>query len=708
MMLGVQYYRPPFPERRHWRGDMRLMAASGFDTVQLWACWGWIEPSPGDYRFDDYDELVEAAAGAGLHVVISTVGEIQPFWVHRELPGCEMVDHMGHKVQSSLRRECNVGLTPGACTDFPEVRERLGSFLAEIGKHYRGHATVSAWDCWNETRWAVQADGYVCFCPATVAAYRLWLEGRYGSLEGLNEVWHRRYSSWEDVVPGKRPGLPYTDNLEFERFLTDRAARHAEFRAEKLRSADGEHPVLAHCGTPSVYSSGFEFEQAVSRGSDTDLAAVLDGYGSSHFPAWQDMSAVELGTRIEAVASAVGGKPGWVSELQGGAACTGFAAWRRVERSEQQRWLWSAYGRGMKGVIIWCWRDEVFGRESSGFGIAGSDGAAAERLAGTAATAHVLRSYEELLDGYRPLAPRVGVVFAREGYQLDWAENGRDAEQASGCTAGWLKLFERLQVPYKVVDSAHPGALEGLSLLVMPWPLVVRGELANAVEAWVKSGGTLITESELGAFDERGFYIYPSDRQLANSFGLRSLGRRPVGSLREFKLGFVAGDTLATGSLPVAGWLERFAVVGTETIAADPNEGAVAVRRTVGSGKVFALGTLAGLGYLRSRDQGLESWARSAVKAACGNPLVSVSPSDGELVQWRLGRSQDAWLFFVVANEPVTAVRARFDGDVLPEGAHVEGLIGEAVPEHGDGPERTVSTMLSEDGVGVFSWRTLQ
>jgi beta-galactosidase len=664
-----------------------------------------VEPSPGEYRFDDYDELVETAAEAGLRVVISTIGEIQPFWVHRELPGCEMVDHMGHKVRSSLRQECNVGLTPGACADFPQVRERLGSFLEEIGKHYRGHATVGAWDCWNETRWAVQADGYACFCSATVAAYRSWLESRYGSLEGLNEVWHRRYSSWDDVVPGKRPGLPYTDNLEFERFLTDRAARHAAFRAEKLRSADGAHPVFAHCGTPSVYSGGFDFEQAVSRGSDTDLAAVLDGYGSSHFPAWQDMSAVELGTRIEAVASAVGAKPGWVSELQGGAACTGFGAWRRVERSEQQRWLWTAYGRGMKGVIIWCWRDEVFGRESSGFGIAGSDGAAAERLAGTEATGHVLRSYEEFLEGYRPLAPRVGVVFARECYQLDWAENGGDAEQASGCTTGWLKLFERLQVPYTVVDSAHPGALEGLSVLVMPWPLVVGEEMTNAVEAWVKAGGTLITESELGAFDERGFYIYPGDRRLASSFGLHSLGRRPVGSLRELRVGLGTGDALATGSLPVAGWLESFDEEGTEVIAAGPHEGAVAVRRTVGSGKVFALGTLAGLGYLRSRDPGLESWARSAVEAACGKPSVSVSPSDGELVQWRLGRSQDTWLFFVTADDPVTAVRARFDAHVLSECAHVESLIGEAVPERGSQSERTVSMMLSDDGVGVFSWK---
>lgn len=705
MMLGAQYYRPPFPERQHWRHDMSQIAASGFDTVQLWACWGWVEPSPGLYRFDDYDELVDLASMAGLRVVISTIGEIQPFWVHRELPGCELVDHMGHRVRSSLRRECNVGLTPGACTDFPEVQQRLGSFLTEIGKHYRGQAALKAWDCWNETRWAVQADGYVCYCTATVSAYREWLEGRYGSLDGLNEVWHRRYSSWEDVLPGKRPGVPYTDTLEFERFLTERAARHAAFRAEKLRSADGEHPVLAHCGAPSVYSGGFGFEQAVSRGSDADLAAVLDGYGSSHFPAWQEMSAVELGTRIEAVASAAGTKLAWVSELQGGAACSGFGAWRRVERAEQQRWLWAAYGRGMKGVIIWCWRDEVFGGESSGFGIAGSDGAALERLSGTAATGHLLRAHEELLEGYRPLAPRAGIVFAREGYQLDWAENGKDAEQALGSTTGWLKLFERIQVPYKVVDSAHPSALEGLSLLVMPWPLIVGESLGTAVEAWVKAGGTLITETELGAFDERGFYMYPGERRLAGAFGLRSRGRRPVGALERLEMQPGTGGTLAGENLPVEGWLETFEVDSSDVLAAAPDGGAVAVRRSVGKGTLLALGTLAGLGYHESRDRGLENWASRMVVEACGQPPVSVSPDDGEMVQWRIGRSGGSWLFFVTAEDPLTTVRTRFHRDVLGKGAMVDDLIGHATAEQGSGPDHIMNMVLSEDGVGVFRWK---
>ena len=56
--LGAQYYRAPFPNRRYWRDDMARMADAGLNTVQLWVLWGWCEPAPDNYRFEDYDELV--------------------------------------------------------------------------------------------------------------------------------------------------------------------------------------------------------------------------------------------------------------------------------------------------------------------------------------------------------------------------------------------------------------------------------------------------------------------------------------------------------------------------------------------------------------------------------------------------------------------------------------------------------------------------
>jgi len=49
--------------------------------------------------------------------------------------------------------------------------------------------------------------------------------------------------------------------------------------------------------------------------------------------------------------------------------------------------------------------------------------------------------------------PRSVSCFSQGSYQLDWAENGGSAEQARGSVTGWLSLFERVQLPYAVVDA---------------------------------------------------------------------------------------------------------------------------------------------------------------------------------------------------------------------------------------------------------------
>ncbi len=95
MFLGTQYYRSPFPNRRYWRDDFARIRDCGIDAVQLWCLWGWIEAEPGRYNYSDYDELVGLAEKTGLKVVLSTIAEIHPFWIHRLVPGSEMVDHVG-------------------------------------------------------------------------------------------------------------------------------------------------------------------------------------------------------------------------------------------------------------------------------------------------------------------------------------------------------------------------------------------------------------------------------------------------------------------------------------------------------------------------------------------------------------------------------------------------------------------------------------
>ena len=95
MNIGVQYYRAPFPEMEYWKEDIKNVRNAGLNTLQLWVLWGWVESAPGKFDFSDYDRLVELADKNGLQVVLSSIAEIQPMWIHREVPGSEMIDRFG-------------------------------------------------------------------------------------------------------------------------------------------------------------------------------------------------------------------------------------------------------------------------------------------------------------------------------------------------------------------------------------------------------------------------------------------------------------------------------------------------------------------------------------------------------------------------------------------------------------------------------------
>ncbi len=652
MILAAQYYRPPFPERRYWQEDLDGMKAAGLNAVQLWVLWSWVEAEPGRFAFDDYDELVEEAGKRGLGVVLSTIAELHPFWIHREIPDSAMIDHMGRPVISTNRGEAHQGLTPGGCTDNPEVSRRMAAFLEATAGRYAAAPNLVGWDIWNELRWNVQADGLVCFCPHTLKAFRGWLDAKYGGLDGLNAAWKRRYCDWADVMPGKLPRRPYTEMIAFEQFLQWRAAEHIRFRAEIIKRADPHHIVTAHGAQPSAHMAGDAENHAINRGNDWDLVKPLDGLGCSHFPFWFAMSDADFGVRVECTRSAAGAKTVWVSELQGGSARQGFDVRPSVEAKPQQRWVWNGFGRGAKAVIFWCWRDEFFGRESSGYGLAGRDGLADERIALLKQTGALLREHAALLEAYRPDPPRVGVLFDPNGYNLEWAQDGA-AVRARDSVLGYLTAFEHLQIPYTVVESSHLDALQGLRLLVLPFPLAVPDAAVGPIAEFVQAGGTVLVESEAGAYSEVGLYRYPAaERPLAAALGIADQGRRPLQE-ETFRLNLKKDSY----DLRAAIWITPLETAGAEVLGRDLAGHILATGRKLGRGTVIALGTFIGKKYAEARYDAFEQFLAQLTAAAGGRPDLDVRGE--QPLQWRSGPAGAKRLLFITNQSGSQVVRVR-------------------------------------------------
>lgn len=655
VILASQYFRPPFPDRHRWKEDLQTIREVGLTHIYIWATWSWIEPEPGRFMYDDYDELFELAGANDLKVIVNTIAELQPAWIHREIPNAELVDHTGRTVVSSTLAYSNTGVMPGGCLDHPEVAARTRDFLTGLAARYDGERSLAAWDCWNELRWASQSDGYVCYCDHTLAQFRSWLDAKYGGLGGLNEAWRRRITSWQDVQPARLPGRSYTELVEFQGFLTDRTARLLRERYSSIRSVDHDRPIVAHTAFPATFFTGtgfLPFEQALARGNDWDHAETVDALGCSQFPTWFAMTPADFGARIESGRSAAqaAGKPYWVAELQGGSHRHGIQATPPVTGAVQQRWVWNGYSRGSKAVNFWCWRDEIFGREASGFGITGDDGHASDRLAELSRTAAVVREWSDLLDGYEPEPARIGVVFSAANYHLDWAQSGADCHSAGPSLHGYLRALERAQLPYRVIESHRPGNLDGLRLIILPWALVIEPTLAAALTDWVRDGGRLLVESEAGAYDATGFYCYPDERPFMNGFGVRGTGRRPIETP-------VLTVRLDDDEYPLraATWVEAFDPADIQVLSSDPL-GPAAVIRRFGSGEVLALGTHAGLAYEQDPYPAFEGFVRGLVRRAGVQPSWFSSISDGDTLQWRFGHSGDVPLLFVTNAGPAATV----------------------------------------------------
>jgi beta-galactosidase len=661
MNLGVQYYRPPFPEDKYWEKDFARIRQSGFNTVQLWVVWGWVEPKPNHFVFDDYDRLMEIAEQNGLGVILSTIAEIQPYWIHREVPGSEMVNHMGQKVVSSNRSECHFGITPGGCIDNPGVWEHMKRFFTEVVSRYRSAPNLRGWDAWNELRWNVQADGLVCYCEYTLQSFRKWLSDKYGGLEGLNKAWKRRYGSLDEVMPGKLPGRPYTEMMTFERFLTWRANRHAKARYEVIKALDKDHPITVHAASPCVLWPGSirNYDHALNRGNDWFFADDLDGIGCSSFPRWSNMDDADFVMRLEFVKSAARDKLMWLSEVQGGRAVDGFNIYADVDALSQQKWIWNGIACGANTILFWCWRDEVFGRESGGFGISGFDGLAEERLAYMKETGKLLEEYSDLITKYRPTKPEIGVMFSPQSYYLAWAQEG-SAERIMRGLLGYCRSLTRQSIPYIVVEEEHLDVLQKLKVLFMPRTIVTSESTEEALTEFVEKGGTLVCESECGAFNSEGLYRYPEDRFIAHLTGVSELGRRRLES--DCIPVMINGEKLC---LKVAQWLTPLQK-SKGIILAENKDGALISEVSVGRGKVVLCGSYLGDSYLNSWTADFEKFIKFVTRRAGWKPWVEVSspkPDKDLFVYIKWGESAGKKMVFVFFSSKQDSVHLKFKRD---------------------------------------------
>jgi beta-galactosidase len=584
---GAVYYRKTNPPRDEWERDYSTAREDGMNIFRHWFMWAAIEQAPGVFEWEDYDKQLELAAKNGMKTIIAEMSTIVPEWVYRKFAHARFTTAEGIKLGSSMQVSCAIGGIPGLCWDNDDYREAAENFIAGLAKRYKGHPGLGGYDIWNECNYSE----HTCYCEATQAKFRKWLEKKYVSPKALSEAWHRYgFVSWEDVMPPTAPG-PYPDTLDWQEFKMENAYGYMRRRAEIIRSVDPDCAIVAH----GIASS---LTLMANRGADDWRAArEVEIYGmtwgsSRHGDEpWKQFQAIDL------VRASSRGKPYWHAESYAG------PLWLqpqvlgkprdegRIPSPEDARyWNFVSYMGGATGIMYLRYRPLLDGDLFGAFGPYGMDGSRTDRSAAVSSSAKWITSPDRrrMLTS-RPVKGEIGILFVPETQIFTYGLR-RSVEPYSKAIQGVYQGFFDRNIQ---ADFVHIDDIKDWDFLYLPYPIMLSEKTAVALKTWVAEGGTLIAEGCPAYFGDGAHAAMKQP-----GYGLDELF-----GAQEAYVEFTP-DLLGDLSLTVDGarlwggeYLQSYKPVAGAAVGWYDDGRIAAVDNRYGKGRTRLIGTMIGYGY---------------------------------------------------------------------------------------------------------------
>ena len=640
-------YNPEQWEPHVWDEDIELMQKAGVDLVAI-NIFGWshIEPRPGEFDFARLDDVLDRLSLAGIGVNLGTGTASPPAWLTRLHPEILPIAEDGTRRYPGGRQAW--------CPSSAHFRTAALRLVEAVARRYGNHPAVSIWHVSNE----LGCHNSLCYCDQSAEAFRVWLRGRYGSIQRLNRAWgtafwSQTYTDWAEILPPRSTLSARNPSqvLDFHRFSSDALLDYYRAEAEVIKGLSAI-PVT----TNFMVSAHIENLDYWSWAHDVDVIAN-DHYLDNRL---SDPNA-ELAFAADLSRGLSGGAPWLLMEHS-----TGAVNWQPLNLPKDSgqiiRNSLTHVARGADGVCFFQWRASVQGAEkfhSAMVPHAGTDtavwrevvelGAAIDRLAEVA--------------GSRVEA-HAALIFSWEAW---WATN---AEGRPSQNVGYLDqvhaAYAAMRTEGITVDIVSPGTeLSPYRLVVVPGLHLVRESEAQTITDWVAAGGTAIITFFSGIVDEQdrvwpGGYTGP----FRDALGIHVEEFAPISGNDAL--------TLSDGSTARL-WSERLHTTTAETIASfsdGPSQGNPAVtRNSWGSGTAWYIATLL-------EPHAFQSLIASAADSAGVHPPALTQGADADLEVVRRRRGDLSYLFIVNHGPQTISVEAT--GEDLLTGTSVEGTLSVA------------------------------
>jgi beta-galactosidase len=265
---------------------------------------------------------------------------------------------------------------------------------------------------------------------------------------------------------------------------------------------------------------------------------------------------------------------------------------------------------------------------------------------------------------------------------------------------GYARSLVRGSINFRIIEEEHLDELANLKILFMPRTIVLPASAEAALEKFVRNGGTLVCESECGAFNPAGIYSYPEDRFISRLTGVTELGRRTLNS--NTVTANIDGTSL---ELPVNQWATPLNAAGCNVLANSPY-GPIVVEKNVGKGKVVLCGSYLGNGYMDDRRESFELFVSSLVnRAGCRRDVTVISPQKTRdvFVYIRCGSSNGHPIVFVFFPENICEATIEFRQDFFRDGSVTDIISGKTFNLAKSANGKTCTLKSSEIGIAVLT-----
>ena len=247
ILYGGDYNPNQWP-REIWAEDMDLFKKAGINsaTVNVFS-WAKLQPDENTYDFSELDDIIAMLSENGIDIVLATATGAMPAWMAKKYPEVTRVDFEGRRHKFGQRHN--------HCPNSLVWQKYAARLAGELAKRYGSNPHVVWWHINNEYNTG-------CYCENCEKAFRIWLREKYGTLEAVNaawntEFWGHTFYDWDEIVAPNNlsdgMGFGFTRktafagiSIDYDRFLSDSLLENYKLERDAIRTYDKETPITTN------------------------------------------------------------------------------------------------------------------------------------------------------------------------------------------------------------------------------------------------------------------------------------------------------------------------------------------------------------------------------------------------------------------------------------------------------------------------------